>query len=195
LQLRRIEWTTAAVALVVGGAIPTGTLSGDAGRLLVTFLGLVSASILPTISLILASMTANGRSVQAVNDLQKELEAAMNVLFALFGLVGVSVAALILLSISTASLSELPVLGAVVARACQALVSAVSILIVMKSGQIPGILRRSLKIRHQIAVDEARRKTAESAPQPTDTSKSFATHPEFGRRVNLVDLRNEGDGR
>jgi len=76
LHLRRLEWLALVAAMAAGGASPLGMLSGDAGRLLVTFLGLVSASILPTISLILGSMTASGRSVKAIDDLQSELTAA-----------------------------------------------------------------------------------------------------------------------
>ncbi|MBA3895871.1 MAG: hypothetical protein H0X36_01760 [Sphingomonadaceae bacterium] len=177
-------------ALAAGGALPLDTLSGDPGRLLVIFLGLVSASILPTISLILSSMTASGRSVHALNELQLELTAAMDALFLLFGLVGVAVITLLALTIPTPPFfAEIPFLAAGLQRSGQALVAAASTLIVMRSGQIPGILRRSLNIRHKIAVEEARRKTNEAAPEQGAVKAAFPTHPEFGKAVDLADLQ------
>ena len=185
LQLRRVEWFALLVASAAGGASPLGTLSGDAGRLLVTFLGLVSASILPTISLILGSMTASGRSVKALDELQVELTAAMDALFLLFGLVGISVIALLALAIPTPPvLDEVPYLAIVLARAGQAVVLATATLIVMRAGQIPGILRRSISIRHKIAIDEARRKTLEKAPDPGAVKAAYPTHPDFGKSVD-----------
>lgn len=190
MQLRRIEWLAGTVAFTGGGALPPDTLSGDAGRLLVTFLGLVAASILPTISLILGSMTASGRSVHRLNKLRDELAAAMDALFLLFGLVGVSVLGLLSLTIPVPELlAKLPFVPAGLERFGQALVTAVSVLIVIRSGQVPGILRRSLVIRHEIAVDEARRETLENAPTSPAMREAFPTHPEFGRTVRLADIR------
>lgn len=189
MQLRRIAWLAPLVALVAGGAAPLGTFSGDAGRLLVTFLGLVSASILPTISLIIGSMTASGRSVRALDDLQHELTAAMDVLFLLFGLVGVCVVDLLALAITTpAFLARIPFVAEGLERFGQAVVAAAAVLIVVQAGTIPGILRRSLKIRHAIAVEEARRKTQEKAPAQGAVKAAFRTHPEFGKTVDLKDL-------
>lgn len=177
------------VALAAGGALPIGTLSGDPGRLLVIFLGLVSASILPTIAQILSSMTASGRSVHALNELQLELTAAIDALFLLFGLVAVSVVALFALSIPTPSIIvDIPLIAAALNRFGQALVATASMLIIIRSGQIPGILRRSLNLRHKIAVDEARRKTKEAAPEQGAVKASFSTHPEFGKAINLEDV-------
>lgn len=190
LQLRRIEWLAGAAALAAGGALPPGTLSGDAGRLLVTFLGLVGASILPTISLVLGSMTTSGRSVQGLDKLRDELAAAMDALLLIFGLVGVSVVGLLSLAVPTPdALAEVPYLSGALERSGHALVAAVSVLIVMRSGQVPGILRRSLTIRHEIAVEDARRKTLENAPTPIVIREAFSTHLEFGKTVNLADLK------
>lgn len=176
--------------MAAGGALPLGMFSGDAGRLLVTFLGLVSASILPTISLILGSMTASGRSVKALDELQVELMAAMDALFFLFGLVGVSVIALLSLAIPTASLlAHVPYLATVLERSGQGIVVGTATLIVMRAGQIPGILRRSMNIRHKIAVEEARRKTLKKAPEPGTVKETFLTHPEFGKTVDLDELQ------
>ena len=194
MQLRRIEWFAVLAALAAGGAVPPGTLSsGDTGRLIVTFLGLASASILPTISLILASMTASGRSVKALNDLRDELTAAMDALFLLFGLVGFSFVLLLILTFPFPKpLTVVPHLSNALDRGTQALIVAACVLVILRAGQVPGILRRSMAIRHQIAVDEARRKTAEKAPEAGSVASAFANHPDFGKTIDLDELRQRG---
>jgi hypothetical protein len=195
LQLRRLEYVTLAAAVVLGAAATPGIFAGDAGRLLVTFLGLVAASILPTISVILGSMTASGRSVKSIDELQVELSAAMDALFLLFGLVGLSVVALVALSIPTpAQVLALPFAGEALCHAGQGVVLASAALILTRAGQIPGILRRSLGIRHRIAVDEARRQILENAAKTGSPGEIFPAHPDFGKSIKLADL-SKGRGR
>jgi hypothetical protein len=190
LQLRRVDLFAIGTAAVLGGFLTPGTVSGDSGRMLVTFLGLVSASILPTISLLVSSMTANGRSVSAINDLEVELQAAMDALFLLFGCVGIVVVGLVALSTQPAAImNRIPYLTTeILPRFGQMLVVCTSACIVMRIGMIPGILRRSLAIRHRIAIDEAKRKTIENAPDGIKTRAVFATHPDFGKSVNLEEI-------
>jgi hypothetical protein len=191
LHLRRIEWIVVLAACAAGGVTPAGTFSGEAGRLLITFLGLISASVLPTISLILGSMSASGRSVQSLNALEHELSAAMDALFALFGLVALAVAVLLSLAIPTPeALSKIPHIVPILGRSGQAILCGCVVLIAMRAGQIPGILRRSLEIRHRIAVDEARRRTIEAAPRQGEMTSAFPTHADFGKTVNLGDIRS-----
>lgn len=190
MHLRPLTWISLGTALAIGGGLRPGLLSGDTGRLLITFVGLLSASLLPTISLILGSMTASGRSVLAINRLNDELTAAMDALFALFGLIAVTVAAMIAMTIPTPQLvADIPFVADGLARGGQALVAATTTLVVMRAGQIPGILRRALAIRHEIAVDEARRKAIDNAPTQDDLRDAFRTHPEFGKTVTLQDLQ------
>lgn len=176
--------------MVAGLAISPGTITGDAGRMLVTFLGLVSASILPTISLLVSSMTASGRSVMALDELEAELQNAIDALFLLFGCVAVVVGALVALTIpSPPLLARIPyVTTEILPRTGQMIVIGFSWLTLLRVGQIPAILRRSLSIRHGIAVDEARRKTLEKAPTSAATKASFTNHPDFGKSVNLEDV-------
>lgn len=173
-----------------GLAISPGTITGDAGRMLVTFLGLVSASVLPTISLLVSSMTASGRSVLALDELAAELEAAMDAMFLLFGCVAVVVGALVALTIPPPSLlTKIPYLTSeILPRSGQMVVIAFSAITLLRVGQVPAILRRSLSIRHKIAVDEARRKTLEKAPTSAATKAYFKNHPDFGKTVNLEDV-------
>ena len=161
--------------------------------MLVTFLGLVSASVLPTISLLVNSMTASGRSVKGLEDLQRELDAAMDALFLLFGSVGIVVIGLIALAIEPAAiLTRVPYLTTeILPRLGQSVVVGGSAFIVLRIGLIPGILRRSLAARYRIAIDEAKRKTIENVPDGPTTRAMFITHPDFGKSVKFEDPTRE----
>lgn len=190
LQLRLVEKWLLPAAVVCGAVISPGAITGDAGRMLVIFLGLVSASILPTISLLIGSMAAAGKSVLAINELDTEIQSAMNALLFLFGCVGIVVGALVALAIPAPPvLDQIPlVTSQVLPRFGQAIVVLFSVLILLRVGQIPAILRRTLAVRHQIALDEARRKTLENAPAAGSAQTSFAPHPDFGKTVTLEEL-------
>jgi len=191
LSLRRLEKIGLVASVAAGAALAPGAISGNARSMLITFLGLVSASILPTISLLVNSMTASGRSVHAINKLEVELQAAMDELFFLFGCVAVAVAALVALAIEPpAWLARVPYLTTeVLPRVGQALVVTAASMILLRAGQIPAVLRRSLAVRHEIAVAEARRKLEENAPEPGAMRQAFANHPDFGKVVTLQELQ------
>jgi hypothetical protein len=173
-------------------ALPQGSLVGEPGRLLITFLGLVAASILPTVSLILQSMTASGRSVLRITELQKELRSAVDTLFVLFALAAAAVLVLLALSMRTPEpLRVVSWLPAVLERSGQAIVGFLTMTVLVRSGRIPGIIRRSLDIRGQIAIDEARRKTVEKAPKAGQVSERFQTRAGFGQTVSLSEVREE----
>lgn len=166
-------------------------LNGDPSRLLGTFLGLVSASILPSISLILASMTTGGRSVHAIDRLRDELVAATDALLGLLAVVGVVFGAIFSLSIAPPSfLHRIPLLSSdILPRAGQAVVVAGAILAVLRAALVPRILRRCLVIRHEIAVDEAKKKTMENAAKVGEPQRYFPRDPTFGQTVTLAELR------
>lgn len=191
LSLRRLDKVTLAAALIAGAALPPASIASDSRTLFVTFLGLISASILPTISLLLGSMTASGRSVLAINKLQAQLEAALDALFFLFGCAAIAVASLVALSLPPpAILTRVPYLTSeILPRAGQMMLVTATAMIVLRAGQIPGILRQSLRVRHEIAVAEARLKTAENAPNSDDVRKAFSTHPDFGKVVSVDELK------
>ncbi|MDR7058769.1 MULTISPECIES: hypothetical protein [unclassified Sphingopyxis] len=181
--------------MVAGLVLAPGAITADAGRMLVTFLGLVSASILPTVSLLINSMTASGRSVMALDELESELHAAMDGLLLLFGCVAVVVAALVALATPPGELfTKVPYLTSqILPRSGQATVVVFSAIILSRVGQIPAVLRRSLIVRHKIAVEEARRKTLEKAPAAGSGQQMFATHPDFGKSVRLDELTGKGN--
>ena len=174
----------------MGGALQPALLHGDPARLLSTFLGLVSASILPSISLILASLTTGGRSVAAIDRLRDELMAATNALLQLLGIVGIVFAAVFTLGVPTPTLlGRLPLLATeILPRLGQAIVVGGAALIVSRAQLVPAILRRCLRIRHEIAADEARKKTVENAAKVGEAQKFFPRDASFGQSVPLADL-------
>lgn len=187
MELRRIERWLLPLAAISGAAISPGVVSGDAARMLTTFLGLFSASVLPTITLLVNGMTANGRSVLALNELEAELQAAMDALFLLFGCVAIVIGALVALSIEPpAILARVPYLTSeILPRMGQLTAVVFSSLILLRVGTLPAILRRALAMRHKIAVDEAKRKNAEKAPTSSDLMKAFPTHEDFGKSIPI----------
>lgn len=176
-------------ALAGGFALPPGSITSAAASMLVIFLGLVSASVLPAVSLLVNSMAAAGRSVLAINELKAEIELAMDALFLLFGCVAVVVSSLVALATPPPRiLSEIPMLTTeILPRLGQGVVVVFSSIIILRMGHIPALLRRALGIRHDIALEEARRQTLENAPAPGSAEAAFPTHPEFGKTVLLED--------
>ncbi|MCL7998005.1 hypothetical protein M8994_07090 [Brucella sp. 21LCYQ03] len=81
----------------------------------------------------------------------------MDALFFLFGCIGVAIAALLALSIQPADiLTKVPFLTTeILPRTGQALVVASAAIVIWRAGQITGFLRRLLKIRREIAINEA----------------------------------------
>src|SRR3546814_20099775 len=130
-------------------------------------------------------MTASGRSVKAVDELEHELQSAMDALFMLFGGVGIAVVARVSLATQPAAiLTRIPYLTSeILPRLGQTVVVGASAITLMRIGTIPAILRRSLSVRHRIAIDEARRKTLEKAPDATATRAAFATNTEVGTNL------------
>lgn len=194
LHVRGINLVAVGAGLAFGAALPTGILShGDAGRLLVTFLGLVAAGILPTVSLILTSMTASGRSVHRLSQLKHELESCVSALFVLFGLICLSVGQLLLLSLPVTEMVQqwLPLftLPKFVDRIGQAIVFGLLGFVLLRAFLIPAIVQRSLAIRAEIAIEEAQRRTKENAPGHGEIAATFKTKSGFGDQIKLAEIK------
>ncbi|HEV2082655.1 MAG TPA: hypothetical protein VGR32_09405 [Brevundimonas sp.] len=182
------------IAFLIGASLPPGVFGGEAGRLLTTFLGFVTASILPTISLIVGGMVVGGQSVQHLDDLGKELSSTVDALFGVFGLIGLAVIILMTLAIPTPASEYIPnVAKALPSRGGQGLVCFVGALAIARSGTVPGAIRRSLTLRTSIAVDDARKKTEERGDAAKAKVRAgFATKDGFGRTTKLADIQRPG---
>jgi len=191
LHLRRLEWLACSVAFLICSLLPMGVFGGEAGRLLTTFLGFVAASILPTISLIVGGMVVGGRSVQHLDELGTELSSTVDALFGVFGLIALTVLALMALAMPMPFSLHLPEqLRPIPSHLGQGVVGFTLALAVGRSGTIPGAIRRSLKLRTVIAVDEAAKKTNEKADVVKKQARAgFSTKKGFGRTTRLEDLK------
>lgn len=192
MHFRRLEWVACSAGFIVAALLPPGSLTGEPGRLLTTFFGLVAASILPTISLIVGGMATGSRSVKQLGDLGDELERTISALFAIFGLIAVAAVVLIALAIPTPFSDQLPpAVQPLPSRIGQGLVGVIAVLVVAKSGTVPGAIRRSLALRTEMALGDARKKTLENAAD-AKAKTGFRTKEGFGRVTKLSDLRGGG---
>ena len=115
----------------------------------------------------------------------------MDALLGLLGLVGVVFAAVFTLSIDPPTfLLRLPYVATeILPRFGQAVVIAGSVVIVLRASLVPTILRRSLLVRHEIAADEAKKKTLENAAKVGEPLQFFPRAPNFGQTVTLGELQ------
>lgn len=184
------------ISVAVGifcACLPVGTFDGDTGRILTIFLGLVSASILPTVSMMVGIMSGTGRSVAGIDQLNAELRDTIDILVAILGFVLVAVLGLLLGTINLPDM-QVPLLNTrysigldqVFLRLTNLMVGLAIALALSKFGRVPSSFRRALEIRHQIAVEEAKRRIDENAPSDASVSSMFATSPGFGQSKKVV---------
>jgi hypothetical protein len=189
--------------------LPLGSFDGESGRLLTTFLGFFTAGVLPTISILIGSISAGGRSVKALNGVYNETKEAISALLGLFVLAGSAVTVLFMISLAWAKV-PVPLVDGTAANVLKIFVPVVPSPaglsvdlsdIVMRIGQmfvcclilefirrvlkLPAILDRALVGKHELALDEARRKLAENVPKEGDIKKRFGSSPEFGDVIRL----------
>jgi hypothetical protein len=181
LSFRRLIWFVLAIAAACGATIPPDVFSGEPVRMLVTFLGLVSASILPTISLAIGNMSGTGRSVKRINELNNDLIETTNALFRTMKYVGCVFVALVVFSMlphidvkfslfdKEFDIPDAP------RRFLQLIVFMTAVLAVCKAYEIPRTFLKVLNIKHQIAVYEARKAIDARAPGKKDFKDLFPT--------------------
>lgn len=178
---------------ILCACLPVGIFDGDTGRILTIFLGLVSASILPTVSMMVGTMSGTGRSVAGIDQLNAELRDTIDILVAILGFVLVAVLGLLLGTINLPDM-QVPLLNTrysigldqAFLRLTNLMVGLAIALALSKFGRVPSSFRRALEIRHQIAVEEAKRRIEENAPSNASVSSMFATSPGFGQSKKVV---------
>lgn len=178
---------------VAGAVLPPALLMGDPSRMLVTFLGLVSASILPTVSLVIGSLSSSGRSVMKIDELAQELTQAMRSLFSILGLVGIVVVLLMMIAFVPDIGWRLPFSSVEVPdaarRGLQSLAVLFTVAATIEATTIPQILARVLRIKRDIAILEARKALAETSPSDADIRQMFAKKDGFGKTIPLDGIR------
>lgn len=193
MSLRGLRTVALIAALAAGAILPPALLIGDASRMLVTFLGLVAASILPTVSLVIGSLSSTGRSVQKIDELFHELSRAVRMLFSILGCIAMAVMLLAMIAI----LPDIPWTipwGAITVpdaarRGLQALALLCAAAAAVEAVIIPRILMRILAIKRDIAVYEARKALTDAAPREADIRQIFTTKDGFGSSVPVERVR------
>lgn len=165
--------------------MPVALFSTSTSRVASVFLGLFAASILPTVSILLQSLSSSTRSVKRVDDLHTEIASAIDTLFRILGTSGIATLAFLLNSISTPKIisflniyDALERIGNGVAAGCIAY-------LILEAGRIPAIIRASLRVRYEVAKEEARQRTRDNAPSEMEIKSSFSTKEGFGRVKSL----------
>jgi len=193
LRFRRRDKVIVVAVGILCACLPVGIFDGDTGRILTIFLGLVSASILPTVSMMVGTMSGTGRSVAGIDQLNAELRDTIDILVAILGFVLVAVLGLLLGTINLPDM-QVPLLNTrysigldqAFLRLTNLMVGLAIALALSKFGRVPSSFRRALEIRHQIAVEEAKRRIEENAPSNASVSSMFATSPGFGQSKKVV---------
>lgn len=200
MRLRRVDIGLAIVAGGVGAVVPHGAIVSDAGRLLVIFTGLIAASVLPTISLMIANMSSTGRSTRSIAELRSEIDRIVSALLFVFGCACMVVMTLIGLTVDiTAGPSVISqgtgpsYLAWGIRSVLQAALFASLAVLVNRSLIIPKAIRRSLELKTEIAIAEATRRLNENAPGIGATAQHFKKKENFGRTIPLSDLRTGND--
>lgn len=194
LSLRWLRLAALIAGSAAGAALPPALLTGDPSRLLVTFLGLVAASILPTVSLVIGSLSSSGRSVMKIDELAQELARAIRTLFSILGLVAVVVALLMVIAIVPDIGWRIPHSSFEVPDAARRCLQSLAILLAVAASiramTIPRILARVLAIKKDIAIHEARKALADQSPSDAEIRRMFAKRDGFGKTVPLDSIRS-----
>lgn len=191
LSFRRLTGVVPPLVGLLGLFLPVGTISGEPTRLLVTFLGIISASILPTTSLVVGAISSDGRSVFGLKSLFDELRQAVAYLLVILALAGLSVISLLLhalpingsvyISVSSMTLNLTEIFRQV-AQATALYVCAVTAIYALG---IYRILTRVLKIKYDIARHSAVERVGKQLPTNQVLKTNFKNPDGFGKRRDL----------
>lgn len=166
------------VCAVALAAAPPDVLRGDPAKLLMPFLGLLMAGILPAISLTINSLKSGGFSVQRVGRLADELGGLLDYLQALF--LTALIAALCLVTAETLHWGKDFPYASYSARVFN---FTLGICLGVLASALPK-LRRSftalLSIGREIALDEAANKIRDRAAKIPSIVDRFPTKEKFG---------------
>ena len=191
LSFRRLSGVIPSLAGLLGLFLPVGTISGEPTRLLVTFLGIISASILPTTSLVVGAISADGRSVFGLRRLFDELRQAVTSLLTILALAGLSVLGLLLHSLPVGKpvYVQLPSLRldltALFQQVSQATALYVCAVTAIYALGIYPILSGVLKIKYDIARHSATEHVGKQIPAPDVLKASFKNPEGFGKKRDL----------
>ena len=163
---------------VVFALFPSTVFDGDAGRLIMPFLGLFMAGIFPAISLTINSIKSGGRSVQKVKEMTNELRRLLSFLQVLFALA--LAAAIILVCGEALSWGEGWPYHFYTARIFNVLLGIVFGALLFSLPKMRVIFSTLLGMAGEIAEDEARERFKKRSNDVAKTIDRFPTKERFG---------------
>lgn len=166
---------------ILGAFLPAEVVTGPAKTLLPTFLGLIAASILPTIGLLIASIDSKSRSVKSVQNLIGEIKYLTKNLLYILLIVIMTIVMLVALNspgpeiiMSRLESDYWPVLLG------QIFLFALIGLAIDRTIVVPKSIFRCINFRAATATGEAKERTSKNAPKPADVKAGFKKKNNFG---------------
>jgi len=178
--------------------VPADYFSTSTFRFTAIFLGLLSASILPTLSLVINGLGTGSLSVMAITELKSKVDASVSALLFILGLIGLLVLCLAIatLDLPTYNLEwvstirnqsityQIDIVQSA-QRVIQGLAAIAFVMLLRRSGQIPAILRDTADARFKVALRDAEMRLSESAPSKDQIATQYPTSEDFGRSRQL----------
>ena len=189
LSIRDLRWLAFLVGLASGILIAPDKIAGAPINMIITFLGLVSASILPTVSLAIGSMSGTGRSVQKINELYVDLRSNTLALFRTLAHVAFVLAALVVFSLTPVVEANFSIWGVpfsipdAARRFVQIGVFGGAVLAIGQANRIPQTFLKVLNIKREIAVFEAQKEVRANAPKEAEIKQIFPKKEGHGRTI------------
>lgn len=183
----------AAICCVIGFLLPTEVLSSGMQSLLITFFGLLSAGLIPAITLLLTAPVPTSYSVAHLEQLEAKTEALLDGLISTLKVILIGGVATLIAGAGVSKISFLPgdlPLGHIIEQAphrfLQAVVFSCFVIGLDRLRIFVAALRTARALRRDYALDEARRHLAQTAPTSDDVKAMFKRHPAFGATVTVL---------
>lgn len=183
-------WGLALVVFVGGLFIPPGTLDGALGTLVVTFFGLVSAGILPAISLLVGNTLSSSLSVRKLDELKAGVDSLIRKLLETLGFL---VTGAVLVMVQEVGLPNLPEqmlevdvpgwLQEAPIRVVQAGVLACFFVGIDRIRLVASAFRRVLTERYDLARADSFERIRKNAGSISEVRALFPKTPNFGSAV------------
>ena len=185
-------WIVGAVPFLVGLVLPTSTLSSGLDSLLVTFFGLLSASILPAISLLVGNVASPTYSLAKLEELEVQTKSLVKKLFSTLGVV---IAGGALVMVAAAGLPSIPIpawlpkwcthLQEAPERLTQGVVFACFAISIDRLRVVSMAFQTVLKARFDLAKMETITRLKKAFPGSEEVRATFPTSEKFGSRVEV----------
>lgn len=192
----------AAITFMIGAVLPTSALSSDMQSLLITFFGLLSAGLIPAITLLLTAQVPSNYTVAHLEKLEAETDALVEGLISTLVIILIGGIATLIANVGLPIVrvqTAYPTLDKLIEfapqRFMQAFVFTCFVIGLDRLRIFAAALRTTRALRRDLALGEARRRLNESAPTADEVKVLFKRSATFGAKVTVLrQEQEEGDG-